>query len=124
MKIYASSRPAPKFEDFEGTDLWIRVRNIRDNQEYYMKVLSMNMPISWYQGSMRYLLLAAVVVDSGVVGYWDAHGLNNWEFMMNNPGNEACSSEPSDWEICNPLEMLTTDEVDELVHNLPYTHGV
>ena len=123
MKIYASSRPAPKFEDFEGKDIWVRVRNIRDNQEYYMKVLATNHPISWLYGSMRYLLLEAAAVDSEVK-YWDAHELTNWECMMSNPDNDVCSSEPSDWEICTPLEVLTTDEIDELVHNLSYTHGV
>lgn len=123
MKIYASSRPAPKFEDFEGKDIWVRVRNILDSQEYYMKVLAMNMPITWYQGSMRYLLFAAGAVDSEV-RYWDAHDLDNWEIMMNNPDKDVCSSEPAVWEICTPLQVLTTDELDELVHNLSYTHEV
>jgi hypothetical protein len=131
MKIYASRRPEPKFEDFEGKELWVRVKypdkdkiwRPNPNKQFYMRVLTMNGRRSWdfgawYSGAMKYNLLEAEAIDSELP-YWDTHELCNWEFMLNHPYDEACSATPDSWEICTPVQVLTTEEIDEHVHNMP-----
>ena len=117
MKIYSNNDIESFFADFVGADVWVLACDAEDEdniQEYYIKVHNITP-----DGMMTYNAIEKEYID----GTWALYesDLYDLDFILEKPtwACNTCRAPVSIWVVFRPLELMTTEEISEILHSYP-----